>query len=62
MTTTLTPATNLDALTLNELWVELIWLEEQPQTKVISDAFHKCWNAIADRQAEQDAWNDLLAG
>jgi hypothetical protein len=60
--TTATPATNLAALSLDELWVELIWLEEQPRTKVICDAFHKCWNAIAARQALVDDWNDFLAG
>jgi hypothetical protein len=60
--TTFAPATNLDALSLDELFVELIWLEEQVQTMAIRDAFVKCWNAIAARQARIADWNDFLAG
>ena len=60
---TLTPATDLNALSLDELFCELIWLEDQqPQTRLIKDAFVKCWNAIADRQARIADWNDFLAG
>ena len=60
--TTLTPATDLNALSLDELFCELCWLEEQPQTRQINDAHLKCWNAIADRQARIADWNDFLAG
>jgi hypothetical protein len=57
-----TPATDLAALSLDELWVELIWLSEQPETKAMCDAFRKCRRAIAARQAVIDDWNDFLAG
>jgi len=60
--TTLTPATDLNALSLDELFCELFWMEEQPQTRQIKEAHLKCWNAIADRQARIADWNDFLAG
>ena len=62
MATNLSPATNLNQLNIDELWVELIWLEEQPQTKAICNAHVKCWNEIHNRQKLIDNWNEFLAG
>ena len=62
MATNLSPATNLSQLSIDELWVELIWLGDQPQTKAICNAHTKCWNEIHNRQKLIDDWNEFLAG
>ena len=65
MTTTFAPETNLSDLCLNELMEEWFWLEEQPQTKQITDAIDKCWEEIRLRVARREeleasmAWDDV---
>ena len=58
MSTTFTPETNLRDLCFNALMEEWFWLEEQPQTKQITDAIDKCWEEICRRVAREE---ELLA-
>ena len=57
-----TPATNLNALTLDEMWDEWVWLQNQDQTAIILNAIRKCEAAILNRQAQVDAANAVLEG
>ena len=65
MTTTFAPETNLRDLCFNALMEEWFWLEEQPQTKQITDAIDKCWEEICRRVARREAleasmaWDDV---
>ena len=54
MTTTFAPETNLSDLCFNALMEEWFWLEEQPQTKQITDAIDKCWEEIGRRVARME--------
>lgn len=52
--TNLTPATNLNALTHEELMDEWFWLVDQPQTKKTTNALDKCWQEICDREERRE--------
>ena len=58
MTKTLTPATNLDALSMDELWDEWCWLCNQPETPEMLKFIRKCEDAILIRQ---DRREEMLA-
>ena len=43
-------ATAFTDLCSNELWEELLWLEEQPHTKANCDLYVRLWNEICTRE------------
>jgi len=43
-------ATAFIDLSSNELWEELIWLEEQPHTKANCDLYVRLWKEICARE------------
>ena len=53
-------ATYLNSLTLDELWVELIWTQDQPDTPTMRQAWDAILDAIERRQDRIDDWNDFL--
>lgn len=58
--TTVMNATYLNSLSLDELFVELIWLQDQPATETVAQAWNECLDAIERRQDRIDDWNDFL--
>lgn len=58
MTKILTPATNLDALSMGELWDEWCWLCNQPETPEMLKCIRKCEDAILIRQ---ERWEEMIA-
>ena len=60
MTTTTLNATYLNSLSMGELFVELDWLQDQPDTDTNRQAWNECMDAIERRQGLIDGWNDLL--
>jgi len=43
-------ATAFADLCSNELWEELLWLDEQPHTKANCDRYDLIWNEICTRE------------
>ena len=58
--TTAMNATYLNSLTLDELWVELIWTQDQPDTPTMRQAWDEILDAIERRQDLIEDWNDFL--
>ena len=58
--TTAMNATYLNSLSLDELWVELIWTQDQPDTPTMRQAWGEILDAIERRQDRIDDWNDFL--
>jgi len=58
--TTAMNATYLNSLTLDELWVELIWTQDQPDTPTMRQAWDEILDAIERRQDLIGDWNDFL--
>jgi hypothetical protein len=54
-------ATAFTDLCSNELWVELLWLEEQPNTKENRDLHHRIWNEICTREQRRQNLEDNFA-
>ena len=58
MTKILTPATDLDSLSMGELWDEWCWLCNQPETPEMLAAIRKCEDAILIRH---ERWEAMIA-
>jgi len=58
--TTAMNATYLNSLTLDELWVELIWTQDQPDTPTMRQAWDEILDVIERRQDLIGDWNDFL--
>jgi hypothetical protein len=54
-------ATDFIDLCSNELWEELLWLEEQPRTKENCDLYHRLWNEICTREQRRQYLEDNFA-
>jgi hypothetical protein len=58
MTSTLTPETNLDSLSMDELLDEWCWLCNQPETPQILKCIRKCEDAIV---LLHERWEEVVA-
>jgi hypothetical protein len=54
-------ATDFTDLCSNELWAELIWLQEQPQTKEVSTLHDQIWAEICTREQRRQHLEDHFA-
>jgi hypothetical protein len=51
-------ATDFTDLCSNELWEELFWLQEQPQTKQVSTLYNRIWAEICTREQRRQYLED----
>jgi hypothetical protein len=54
-------ATDFIDLCSNELWEELLWLQEQPQTKENCNLHNRIWAEICTREQRRQALQDNFA-
>lgn len=54
-------ATAFTDLSSNELWEELLWLEEQPQSKANCDLYNRIWAEICTREQRRQHLEDNFA-